>query len=211
VGAVEAGSGPGGIPLEAAALVLAAVAALQGRRRLVLATAGALLAGLLTVPAAAAEPAPPTLATDGAAAALPIWVRIPAAGVDSPLPAVGLDSAGALVPPAEGAGWYAGGPVPGETGPAVLTGHVDWAGSPAVFARIDELTPGDEVVVGHADGTTTRFTVTGVGRHPKNAFPSAAVYGATTGAELRLITCGGAFDRAAGSYRENVVVTAVAL
>jgi sortase (surface protein transpeptidase) len=92
----------------------------------------------------------------------------------------------------------------------VITGHVDWAGSPAVFARLDELTPGDDVYVGHADGTVSRFTVTRVDRHAKSAFPSAAVYGATTDAELRLITCGGACDRSAGSYRDNVVVSAVA-
>jgi hypothetical protein len=211
VGGVEAGSGPGGFPAAAAALALAVVAALRGRRRLVLTTTGAVLAGLLTVPAAAAAvPAPPTIATDVADRAVPTWVRIPAAGVDSALPAVGLDGAGALLPPAEGAGWYAGGPVPGDTGPAVITGHVDWAGSPAVFARLDELTVGDEVVVSHADGTTTAFTVTRVDRHPKSGFPSAAVYGATPRSELRLITCGGAFDRATGSYRDNVVVTAVA-
>lgn len=211
VGAVEAGSGPGGLPLGAAALLLAAVAALRGRRRLVLATAGAVVAGLLTGPAAAAEPGPPVLRAETApSSAVPTWVRIPAAGVDSALPAVGLDGAGALVPPAEGAGWYAGGPVPGETGPAVITGHVDWAGSPAVFARLDELAPGDEVVVGHADGTVSRFTVAHVERYPKSTFPSAAVYGPTTGAELRLITCGGVFDRATGSYRDNVVVSAVA-
>ena len=42
-----------------------------------------------------------------------------------------------------------------------------------------------------------RFTVTRVARYPKDAFPTAEVYGPTADAELRLITCGGAFDRAA--------------
>jgi hypothetical protein len=211
VGAVEAGSGPADVPVAAAALgLLAVVAALRGRRRLVLATTGAVLTGLLTVPAAAAEPAPPTLVPAQAARSAPVWLRVPAAGIDTALPAVDLDAAGALVPPPVGAGWYARGPAPGEIGPAVITGHVDWAGSPGVFARLQDLAPGDEVVVGHADGTTTRFTVTGVARYAKADFPTAAVYGSTTDAELRLITCGGAFDRAVGSYRDNVVVTAVA-
>jgi hypothetical protein len=160
---------------------------------------------------AAAEPGRPTVTiADLGASSPPSWLRIRAAGVDVPLPPIGLDDAGGLVPPADGAGWYAGGPAPGETGPSVITGHVDWAGSPAVFARLDRLRVGDEVLVGHADGTTSRFAVTRVARYPKNGFPTAEVYGPTPGAELRLITCGGAFDRSAGSYRDNVVVSAIA-
>lgn len=185
VGAVEAGSGPDATPV-------------------------GLLAGLAAFPATAAEAARTAVTTDPDARVAPTWLRIPAAGVDVALPAVGLDADGALVPPAEGAGWYAGGPVPGETGPAVITGHVDRAGSPAAFARLAELSAGNEIVVGHADGTTSSFTVTRVDRYAKNAFPTAAVYGATAGPELRLITCGGTFDRSAGSYRDNVVVSAVA-
>ena len=65
------------------------------------------------------------------------------------------------------------------------------------------------VLVDRADGTTARFTVTGVARYPKSEFPTEAVYGPTTRAELRLVTCGGEFDRSARSYEDNVVVTAV--
>ena len=56
-----------------------------------------------------------------------------------------------------------------------------------------------------------RFTVTRVARYAKGAFPTAEVYGPTPDAELRLITCGGAFDRAARSYRDNLVVYAALL
>jgi hypothetical protein len=217
-GAVEAGSGPGGLPvgLLAAGLV-AAAAALRGRRRLVLVTAGVVLSGLLSVPVAAAGNGrsvalePDALESDARPSrAAPTWLRVPAAGVDVDLPAAGLDTGGALIPPAVGAGWYADGPAPGEVGPAVITGHVDWAGSPAAFAELGTVAAGDEILVDHADGTTTRFTVTRVGRYPKTEFPTAAVYGPTPFAELRLITCGGTFDRAAGSYRDNVVVYAIA-
>ncbi|GAA4578166.1 hypothetical protein GCM10023176_53540 [Micromonospora coerulea] len=41
-------------------------------------------------------------------------------------------------------------------------------------------------------------------------FPTARVYGPTPGPELRLVTCGGEFDRRRGHYRDNVVVFAVA-
>jgi hypothetical protein len=43
----------------------------------------------------------------------------------------------------------------------------------------------------------------------KAAFPTAVVYGPTPLSELRLVTCGGDFDRVAGSYRNNVIVEAV--
>jgi len=213
VGAVEAGSGTGAPPVGPLAAGLGlTLAVLRRRRRLVLVTAGTVLAALLSVPSAAAQTGRPVgLAAEARTPwAAPTALRVPAAAVDVPLPPIGLDGSGALVPPAVGAGWYADGPAPGETGPAVIAGHVDWAGSPAVFARLDELGPGDEVLVDHADGSTSRFTVSHVERYAKSAFPTAAVYGPTPGAELRLITCGGVFDRAAGSYLDNVVVYAVA-
>jgi sortase (surface protein transpeptidase) len=144
-------------------------------------------------------------------AAAPVRVRVPVIGVDSELLRLGTDPAGVLVPPddPDRAGWFTGGAVPGDVGPAVVAGHVDSVEGPAVFARLLELDPGDEVVVEREDGTTARFTVTGVGRHPKDGFPTEAVYGPTPRAELRLVTCGGDFDRSRGSYLDNVVVTAV--
>ncbi|MFW3172916.1 class F sortase [Geodermatophilus sp. CPCC 206100] len=189
-------------------------------RRLVAATA--LVAGAVAV----SSPGPPTPAASPTPAAVPVvlapgtgrpspepvGLRIPAVGVDAALDRLGLDPAGALVPPAIGAraGWYTGSPAPGDVGPAVLAGHVDSRSGPAVFWRLRELAPGDEVVVDRADGTSVRFTVTAVERAPKARFPTAAVYGPTPRAELRLVTCGGDFDRSAGSYPDNVVVTAVA-
>jgi hypothetical protein len=142
--------------------------------------------------------------------AAPVRLVVPAAGVDAVLTGAGLDPAGALVPPDDPtvAGWYTGGPVPGETGPAVIAGHVDWAGAPGVFAGLADLGPGAEVLVERADGSAQRFTVTRVVRSAKTDFPAAEVYAPASGAELRLITCGGAFDRARGSYEYNVIVFA---
>ncbi len=141
----------------------------------------------------------------------PSRVRVPGIGVDSRLVRLGVDREGALVPPEDfaRAGWFTGGPAPGETGPAVIAGHVDSHRGPAVFFRLAELEDGDEVLVDRADGTTARFRVTSVDRYPKDAFPTEQVYGPTPRAELRLITCGGEFDAGERSYRDNVVVTAV--
>ena len=181
---------------------------------------GALLAVVLPEPA----PVAGTTAAAAAAASLPVTVdataertpaptrvRVPAIDVDSGLVRLGVDEDRVLVPPTDfgTAGWFAGGPAPGATGPAVLAGHVDSAEGPAVFFRLADLAPGDEVLVDRADGSTARFEVRSVDRYPKDAFPTDEVYGPTTGPELRLITCGGEFDADERSYRDNVVVTAV--
>jgi sortase (surface protein transpeptidase) len=106
------------------------------------------------------------------------------------------------------AGYYTGRPVPGATGPAIVVAHVDSKSGPAVFKRLRELKPGDEVVVTRADGSDVVFVVDRIESHPKNRFPTRAVYDPTPDATLRLITCGGSFDRKAGHYRDNVIAFA---
>ena len=144
------------------------------------------------------------------AASRPIRVQIPAIGVDSGLMDLGLQADGTLEVPPAGfpAGWFTDAPTPGEVGPAVLAGHVDWAGAPGVFAELRDVAVGDEVLVARADGSTAVFRVSQVGRFAKDAFPTAAVYGDLDHPGLRVITCGGEFDDAAQSYRDNTVVFA---
>lgn len=186
--------------------------------RLVLAT-GAVTAGAVALsvpPAGTAETAEasalPVTAAPAAVeeAADPVRVQLPTVGVDSSLARLGTDAAGALVPPEafDQAGWFASGPAPGEMGPAVIAGHVDSRSGPAVFFRLAALAVGDPVLVERADGTTATFTVTALDRYAKDAFPTADVYGPTTDSQLRLITCGGTFDRETRSYADNVVVSA---
>ncbi len=142
--------------------------------------------------------------------AAPIRLVIPAIGVSARLIRVGLTAAGALQAPASTAvaGWYTGGPRPGETGPSVLGGHIDSYRGPGVFFRLRLLRPGDRVYVRRADGTVVVFRVNAVDEYLKNRFPTESVYGPTPDAQLRLITCGGTFDPATGHYLSNVVVYA---
>jgi hypothetical protein len=161
--------------------------------------------------APATRPVAPTTAPATAlAASPPVRITIPALGVASDVMRLGLQDDGSLeVPPAAyPAGWYDGGPTPGEPGPAVLAGHVDWAGVNGVFHDIGALRPGDRIAVAREDGTTATFAVDRVVRVAKAAFPSDEVYGPTDRPELRLITCGGPFDAASGNYLDNVVVFA---
>lgn len=144
--------------------------------------------------------------------ALPVSVRIPSIDATSTLIALGQNADGTVqVPPVSTpmqAGWYAGGAAPGEPGPAVLLGHVDGDRQAGIFYRLHELTPGATVQVTRADGSVLTFTVTKVDKVAKSAFPTQAVYGSTSDPELRLLTCGGAFDSAAHSYVDNVIVYA---
>jgi Domain of unknown function (DUF4397)/Sortase domain len=140
----------------------------------------------------------------------PVALSIPAIGVRTRLARLGLDSGGSMEVPAEfgQAGWYTGGPAPGEQGPAVIAGHVDSRSGPAVFFRLRELKAGDVVGVRRADGVTLRFTVERARQYPKADFPRDMVFGTVSEQALRLVTCGGSFDHQRHSYRDNLVVDA---
>jgi hypothetical protein len=139
----------------------------------------------------------------------PATITIPSIGVQAPIVAVGLRADGAMeVPEPDQVGWYRLGPRPGDGGPAVLVGHVDSRTGPAVFFRLRELRPGDEILVGQQDGTTTRFLVGRLERHPKTALPTSRIWTDATRPLLRLITCSGSVDRATRHYRDNLIVYA---
>ncbi|MFA1551124.1 class F sortase [Actinomadura chokoriensis] len=143
---------------------------------------------------------------------LPVRVAIPSIGVSAPLIRLGLDADGSVQVPAADrpgeAGWYDRGPTPGERGAAVLLGHVDSPKGAAVFYDLGRLRPGHRVEVTRADGRVAVFTVESVERVAKDRFPTGRVYGPLDHAGLRLVTCGGSFDRAARSYRDNIIVYA---
>ncbi|GLP70164.1 class F sortase [Streptomyces sp. TUS-ST3] len=141
----------------------------------------------------------------------PDRVRIPAIHVDAPLTALALTASGSLdVPPATRknlAGWYEAGTTPGETGTAIVAGHVDNAEGPAVFYGLGALRKGSAIEVDRRDGGVAVFTVDAVEVYDAKDFPDEKVYGAAKRPELRVITCGGGYSRATG-YRGNVVVFA---
>jgi sortase (surface protein transpeptidase) len=140
----------------------------------------------------------------------PVSLTIPAIGVKAPIINLGLNPNGTLQVPRTTtvAGWYTGSPRPGAIGSAVIAGHVDSRTGPGIFFWLRNLRPGDRIYVRRADGTLAVFTVTAVRKYPKSNFPTPLVYGPVPDAELRLITCGGTFDYARGSYLSNVVVYA---
>ena len=140
----------------------------------------------------------------------PVRVEIPAIGVSSSLVRLGLNPDRTMEVPGDFqvAGWFTGAPQPGQLGPAVIAGHVDSQTGPAVFYRLRDLRPGDQIRVVRADRRVVRFKVDSLASYPKQSLPPDAVYGATTTPALRLITCAGSFDRSSRSYRDNLVVSA---
>ncbi len=185
---------------------------------------GAGAAGLLvgTTTAGPMSPAPTAPTPTGRVAAAngagyrtpqPVALIIPAIGVDARLVDLGLTAAGTVQVPAEPAspGWYTGSPRPGAIGSSILLGHIDSNFGPAVFYRLGELRPRERVYVRRADHTLAVFRVDSVRWYQKTHFPTAAVYGPTPDAELRLISCGGVFDPQLKSYLSNIVVYATAV
>jgi len=152
---------------------------------------------------------PATLAT-GPPAARPTWLSIPSLAIRTRLIHLGLNRNGTLQVPSSTtvAGWYTKSPRPGTIGSAIIAGHVDSRTGPGIFFWLRTLHRGDRIYVGRADGTMAVFTVTKVRKFAKDEFPTKAVYGPVPDAELRLITCGGIFDRSLGRYLSNVVVFA---
>ncbi len=135
-------------------------------------------------------------------------MEIPSIGVRSALQPLGLAPDGTAQVPddPQRAGWFTGGSRPGDLGPAVILGHIDSRTGPAVFYRLHDVQPGATVTVATAPGHRVAFTVDRVRQVSKDAFPTAEVYGPAFGRQLRLITCGGTFDRTKGHYRDNVIV-----
>jgi len=154
-------------------------------------------------------PEPPVAKVSYLAKSVPVRLQIGAIGVDSTLMDLGLQKDGTMEVPPSGfpAGWYTGAPTPGEMGPAIIAGHIDWNG-PGVFFNLHNLKVGDQITVTRKDGSQPVFRVTLVAKYLKDEFPTTLVYGNLDHAALRLITCGGSFNNQTGHYEDNIVAFA---
>jgi hypothetical protein len=190
------------------------------RTILVIAATGAALSGLTgsatepedlpPAPAATHAPPPPPATVPHMARRVgkPTRLTIPAIGVNERLDGVGLKPDGAMETPDFGdAGWYDLGPRPGAPGPAVLVAHVHGPAGDDVFARLDDLEPGDRVTVKRTDGRST-FVVEAVEQAAKDALPYERIWNDTETPVLRLITCGGKPDPVTRMYPDNTIVFA---
>lgn len=139
----------------------------------------------------------------------PVRLKVSAVGIDTKLVELGLNPDQTLEVPSNPllAGWYSGSPAPGQRGPSVIAGHVDSNDGPAVFYRLGQVQPGDQIQVTLQDDEIANFEVTGIRSYPQKDFPAQTVYGNTDRAALRLITCGD-WNTETRQYDANVVVFA---
>jgi len=163
-----------------------------------------------TTAAAPVTAAPVTKTVPSLPHSVPTGVTIPSIGVDASVLSVGMDDKGSIeVPGPNDVGWYNLSPTPGEIGPAILVGHVDYVTTgAAVFWNLRKMQPGDTVQIARQDGKTVTFKVDKVESYGQDNFPSDQVYGNLSYPGLRLITCTGDFNYVTHHYSDNLVVYA---
>lgn len=214
---------PGAVPVRRGLWAAAAGVALVGilLAGLLIGSSGLALPGTtdgttssaISSPAAATAPPLSVASVSPLPSSPPTRLEVPSIGVDdaSLLP-LGLQPDRTVeVPPVTNpmeAGWFKYGATPGAVGPGVLLGHINGSGKKGVFYDLDKVQPGQQVLVTRQDGKKAVFTITAIRSFEKTAFPTQLVYGKTPDSQIRLITCGGVFDRQARSYLSNIIVFA---
>ena len=145
---------------------------------------------------------------------LPQVLEIPAFDIVSDVVPVGKDASGGVAVPDDisTTGWYERSAwIGAPQGSIVLVGHRDSAvdGAGALYG-IEQLEVGDSLVVSAQDGAPQRFRVSEIKSVEKTKFSTIveSVFDLASPYRLTLITCGGDFDSATGSYLSNIIVTA---
>lgn len=147
----------------------------------------------------------------------PAHIRIDAIHVNATVMTVGQNTDGTMDAPISKAinspfwtsvFWYGLGAAPGQTGNAVIAGHVDRVGgNPAVFWSLSALRAGEMIIVTTNDHKELHFVINRLVRYAANA-PSKdvlnAVFGPSTEHHLNLITCNGVWTGT--GYDDRLVV-----
>ncbi len=163
-----------------------------------------------------AVPIQPGSSPTGTTAAIePARLSIPKLHVTAKVVASGIDSSGDFSVPEDVSmvGWYAYGPgLDATAGSLVIGGHVDSAKQGlGAFFRLRLLNPGDLFAITGTDGKTRAYRVVAREEYPKTTIQLGRYFTWSGSPRVTLMTCGGSFDRAKHSYRDNIAITAVAV
>jgi LPXTG-site transpeptidase (sortase) family protein len=165
-------------------------------------------AGETGATAAAEEPAQPAQPAEAAI----LRLVIPRIGVNAPVVTLGIDARGEMQSPDSpmDVAWYSFSTLPGRPGNVVMAAHVDYVNyGPAVFWRLRELQPGDEIELALADGGSARYAVSAVTLYDEASAPIAEIVGRKDADVVTLITCSGVFNRQTRLYDKRLVVRGV--
>ena len=134
---------------------------------------------------------------------------VPKVGINAPIVIRGILPDGTMASPdgPEEVAWYTFSSKPGEIGNVVMAGHLDYINyGAAVFYRLKDLRPGDEMQVVLEDKTIVKYAVESVNEYDEATAPIADIVGRTPNEAITLITCSGSFDRASLHYNKRLVV-----
>lgn len=140
----------------------------------------------------------------------PRVVAVSKLGINAYIQRVGVDTLGAIATPnnIHIAGWYVNSKSPGEQGVSIIDGHVGGRYRAGVFERIHELAAGDSITVQFDDMSWKEFAVSDVAEYAKEE-TARPLFAPAEGKVLRLITCGGNYDKNARTYSHRTIVTAM--
>lgn len=113
--------------------------------------------------------------------------------------------------------WTGGAAIVAPAGTTVIAGHVDDVNQgPGAMNQLHNVAPGAVVSVTETSGQVTRWQVTDVAVVGKDSLPPVVFAGKNGPRRLALVTCGGPLlhlpnghGGTYGTYRDNIVVTAV--
>jgi LPXTG-site transpeptidase (sortase) family protein len=134
---------------------------------------------------------------------------IPEIGIDAPISVLGVLPDGTMASPRgpEDVAWYTFSAKPGEIGNVVMSGHLDYINyGAAVFWRLGELRPGDEIQVVLEDDTVVKYVVESLNEYEEATAPVQDIVGPTSNESITLITCAGSFDPTNLHYNRRLVV-----
>jgi LPXTG-site transpeptidase (sortase) family protein len=149
--------------------------------------------------------------SEQASSALPVRLKIPSINVDAAVEYVGLTQDGRVDVPKgpSGVAWFELGPIPGETGSAVVDGHSGWKnGVPAAFDNLYKMQIGDKIYVENQSGTEITFVTREIRSYDKNEAVSDVFNSNDAQAHLNLITCAGDWNAREKTHSKRLVVFA---
>lgn len=132
---------------------------------------------------------------------------IPKINVSAEVQLVGITEDGLMDVPKspEKVGLFSLGPLPGEIGSSVITGHYDDEnGKQAVFYNLDKLVKGDKLIIENKDAIVTTFIVKEIKKYDEKY--AEEIFSSNDMSHLNLVTCAGKWSNFDNSYDNRLVV-----